>query len=67
MGLIRVELMTPSLSEKCSNQLSYRPRCNKKKSKRKERDEKKTYDIFLVYFKKINLKRVLIKSNYIYK
>ena len=25
MGLIRVELMTPSLSEKCSNQLSYRP------------------------------------------
>ena len=25
MGLIRVELMTPSLSEKCSNQLSYSP------------------------------------------
>ena len=25
LGLIRVELMTPSLSEKCSNQLSYRP------------------------------------------
>ena len=25
MGLIRVELMTPSLSEKCSNRLSYRP------------------------------------------
>ena len=25
MGLIRFELMTPSLSEKCSNQLSYKP------------------------------------------
>ncbi len=25
LGLIRVELMTPSLSEKCSNRLSYRP------------------------------------------
>ena len=25
IGLIRVELMTPSLSEKCSNRLSYRP------------------------------------------
>ena len=25
MGLIRVELMTPSLSEKCSNRLSYSP------------------------------------------
>ena len=25
MGLTRVELVTPSLSEKCSNQLSYRP------------------------------------------
>ena len=35
MGLIRVELMTPSLSEKCSNRLSYRP--YKKKSFRKER------------------------------
>ena len=26
MGLIRVELMTPSLSEKCSNRLSYSPK-----------------------------------------
>jgi hypothetical protein len=26
MGLERLELSTPSLSEKCSNQLSYRPR-----------------------------------------
>ena len=26
MGLDRVELSTPSLSEKCSNQLSYRPK-----------------------------------------
>ena len=25
MGLIRFELMTPSLSEKCSNHLSYSP------------------------------------------
>ena len=25
MGLTRVELVTPSLSEKCSNQLSYKP------------------------------------------
>ena len=25
MGLIRIELMTPSLSEKCSNRLSYSP------------------------------------------
>jgi hypothetical protein len=25
MGLVRLELTTPSLSEKCSNQLSYRP------------------------------------------
>src|SRR5512133_1238024 len=29
VGLNRVELLTPSLSEKCSNQLSYRP--NKKR------------------------------------
>ncbi len=34
MGLIRVELMTPSLSEKCSNQLSYRP--YKKRGRGKE-------------------------------
>ena len=27
MGLNRVELLTPSLSEKCSNRLSYRPIC----------------------------------------
>ena len=26
MGLIRLELMTPSLSEKCSNHLSYSPK-----------------------------------------
>ena len=26
MGLIRIELMTPSLSEKCSNRLSYSPK-----------------------------------------
>ena len=29
MGLNRVELLTPSLSEKCSNQLSYRPNLKK--------------------------------------
>ena len=46
MGLIRVELMTPSLSEKCSNRLSYRP--YKKKSFRKEQQE---VSICLVYFK----------------
>ena len=34
MGLIRVELMTPSLSEKCSNQLSYRPYKKRKGKKR---------------------------------
>lgn len=26
VGLIRLELMTPALSRRCSNQLSYRPR-----------------------------------------
>ena len=30
LGLIRVELMTPSLSEKCSNRLSYKPVRNRK-------------------------------------
>ena len=38
MGLIRVELMTPSLSEKCSNRLSYSPKINyinKREKKRK--------------------------------
>ena len=35
MGLIRVELMTPSLSEKCSNQLSYSPSTYIKNRKKK--------------------------------
>ena len=33
MGLTRLELVTPSLSEKCSNRLSYRPQ---KKELRKQ-------------------------------
>ena len=37
MGLIRVELMTPSLSEKCSNRLSYSPKTiyNKREKEKK--------------------------------
>ena len=36
MGLTRFELVTPSLSEKCSNQLSYRPNINIKNRSGKE-------------------------------
>ena len=36
MGLIRVELMTPSLSEKCSNRLSYSPKTIYNKRERKK-------------------------------
>ena len=36
MGLIRVELMTPSLSEKCSNRLSYSPKIIYNKRERKK-------------------------------
>ena len=35
MGLIRVELMTPSLSEKCSNRLSYRPKIKREEGRDK--------------------------------
>ena len=48
MGLIRVELMTPSLSEKCSNRLSYRPY-----KKRVSGKNEKEVSICLVYFKTI--------------
>ena len=44
MGLIRVELMTPSLSEKCSNQLSYRP-YKKGVGKKKEISERFVYNL----------------------
>ena len=37
MGLKRVELLTPSLSEKCSNQLSYSPVLTIYKKKKKKR------------------------------
>lgn len=30
VGLIRLELMTPALSRRCSNQLSYRPNFNQR-------------------------------------
>ena len=30
VGLIRLELMTPALSRRCSNQLSYRPESRQK-------------------------------------
>ena len=36
MGLTRLELVTPSLSEKCSNRLSYRPFYQIKKRKGKK-------------------------------
>ena len=39
MGLIRVELMTPSLSEKCSNRLSYSPNIKWEKEEKHERVE----------------------------
>ena len=41
MGLKRIELLTPSLSEKCSNQLSYSPEYINK------REEKKDYSLDL--------------------
>ena len=34
MGLTRLELVTPSLSEKCSNRLSYRPQEKRKRKRR---------------------------------
>ena len=42
MGLIRVELMTPSLSEKCSNRLSYSPKI-KYINKRERKNGSKVY------------------------
>ena len=38
MGQIRVELMTPALSERCSNQLSY---CPKKREIHRDIEEEK--------------------------
>ena len=63
MGLIRVELMTPSLSEKCSNRLSYRPY-----KKRVSGKNEKEVSICLVYFKTnihcILFRRLKQPSNY---
>ena len=55
MGLIRVELMTPSLSEKCSNRLSYRPY-----KKRVSGKNEKEVSICLVYFK-TNIRCILFR------
>ncbi len=56
MGLIRVELMTPSLSEKCSNQLSYRP--YKKRGRGKEQALGKRVRKCLVYFKTYRILKI---------
>ena len=52
MGLIRVELMTPSLSEKCSNRLSYSPK-TKYINKRERKNGSKVF--FLVVHQPIYL------------
>jgi hypothetical protein len=40
MGLTRLELVTPSLSEKCSNHLSYRPK--KREGRKRSRKRRMT-------------------------
>ena len=47
MGLIRFELMTPSLSEKCSNQLSYGP-------DKKNRNGKEEQPMYFYIVKSLN-------------
>ena len=49
MGLIRVELMTPSLSEKCSNRLSYSPKINYINKREKKRKCSKVKSLLVVH------------------